>query len=241
MANIIDLTQILFKNDIPGFLDYLKLHKLNKDAGPTHAPSFGNDEVSELGTYFVNYFKDVPKKTIFMPNVPQNVPREYYTDTMLNTVGRFNKNPELFCCASGDLILMRTVTINGKEYEIPFHLELKISENDVYTNKDGKRSFETGSIPKTTVMYFAGITQLYGMKIRCPHLYLLCPKRMAAPNGKICIVNANKLNQMANSLTYTKSNTDPQTEILLYKNIPDDIKVDLNEWVINEQMKEIGL
>ena len=241
MANIIDLTQILFKNDISGFLDYLKLHKLNNDTGPTPAPSFGDKEGKELGTYFVNYFKDVPKKSIFMPNVPQNVPREYYTDTMLKTVGQFSSNPELFCCASGDLILMRTVTINGKEYEIPFYLELKISKNDLYTNKDGISSFETASIPKTTVMHFAGITQLYGMKIRCPHLYLLCPKRMAASNGKICIVNANKLNQISNSLVYTKSNTDSQTEILLYKNIPDDIKVDLNEWVINEQIKEIGL
>lgn len=244
---VIDLAKKLFKNDISGFLAFLKQNKLNNDTGPTKDPLFGNVEVEQLMRYFERYYGDKEGETIFMPYMPGKVPDIYVKDTMRKTAYCFKDYPAVYCCASGDLVILRRGTHNGKKYWIPFYLELKIADNTIRVNDKGIVSWETASIPRTTVENFKGNTVVAGMTLECPHLYLLVPKVIGDSRGKICIVNATELRKISSTLNYIKTeyyNSKTQQmeikESLLYKDIPDrpELKVDLNDWVAEEEASQ---
>ena len=238
---VIELAKVLFSKDghenIAGFLKHLKQYKLNNDNGPTLKPKYGDPEVGQLISYFITVLGDILYNTIFMPNNPFSFPIEYMKDTMQIAAYRFSEYPQLLCCASGDIIALRKMYINGKEVLIPFYVELKIAKKPINGNH-----WVTASIPKSTLVNFHGKTIINGRQIECPHLYILVPKVINASQGKICIVNATELRKLVNTLKFTTVNTDEgDTEILLYEDIPKDpnIIVELNDWVAEQETEKL--
>ena len=183
MTNLEKAVDCLFGKQLNGFISYIKIHKLNNSEGPTFLKKTHNmlagdpEELDCMSIY--SRVKECPTFDVidgFGIYHTKCLPKKYWTKKMRTIVS--NGDPKAYYgAAAGDLVIIYD--------NIPYFIDIKISEKDIQQKDDGSYIYFTGSIPLSSLNNFPNGDG--------KHFYLLFPKDVNEPNGKICMVDADAL------------------------------------------------
>lgn len=183
MTNLELVIDKLFGNRLNDFISYLRIHKLNNNDGPTFLKKTNNmlagdpEELDCMSIY--SRIMECPVfdvKEGFGIYHSKCLPKKYWTKKMKGVVNSGGDKAR-FGCAAGDFVIIYD--------NDPYFIDIKISENDVQQKDDGSYIYFTGSVPLSSLNNFPNGDGR--------HFYMLFPKNVNDPNGKVCFVDADAL------------------------------------------------
>lgn len=183
MTNLETVKLKLFGDKLNDLISYLRLHKLNNNEGPSllkRTEDMLAGDVEELD-YMASYSKVMHCPIFDIKNGfgiyhTKCLPKKYWTKRMKALVNS-GCDKAYYGCAAGDFVIIID--------NVPYYIDIKISENDIAQKDDGSYIFFTGSIPVSSLNNFPNGDMR--------HFYILFPKDLSDPNGKICLVDGDAL------------------------------------------------